>query len=493
MIDKPGQEGSVPDAVSPKAASPPKRPRTKRGLIRAVTVRFVQEIDSLADTLPLAMNSIGDAHKQALANLEQFVATNAKARDEAEGTIDIHANDILRFQALSKSASRTAAAHVLVPRSFVVALVSQYDAFLGRLIEAFLVIRPEVLNGSDKALTFSDLVAFPSIDAARDHIIEKEVESVLRKSHSEQFDWLEGKFKLKLRHDLAVWPQFIELTERRNLFVHTGGKVSAQYIENCGEHGVDCKDVQRGQVLAVTPAYFRHAYEAMYEIGVKLAHVFWRKLRPEERDRADGHLVEITYELLAEGKFKIAQALLDFAVEVLKDHASADHRLRFVINRIQAYKWAGDSVRARELLDKEDFSALSDQYQLADAVLRDDFVKAVALVNRIGKSGVITLGDYREWPLFQTLRKQAEFENAVLEVFGEALNRVVVQPIQSDTVESAEEVDDAEEVGDEGESSVTGGKHTPVEQPVAEKALPGEVNEAQGNAVDSNPGEQPGR
>jgi hypothetical protein len=64
-------------------------------------------------------------------------------------------------------------AEVLVPRSFFVNLVSQYDAFLGSLIRALLLAKPEVLNASDRALTFSELLAFGSIDAARDPSLKR--------------------------------------------------------------------------------------------------------------------------------------------------------------------------------------------------------------------------------------------------------------------------------------------------------------------------------
>jgi len=402
-------------------APEPSSPLTAEGYdsISRVTSRFVDEIDGLAATLPLSMRSIADARKSAAARVAKFIDECGIERDEERGTITIPAEHVLRFQTLTRSLTRVRTAGVLVPRSFLVNLVSQYDAFLGGLIRALLLTKPELLNASEKTLSFSELLAFGSIEAARDHIIEKEVESVLRKSHVEQFDWLENKFKLKLRHELGVWPHFVEITERRNLYVHTGGRVSSQYLQCCQANQIDCSATKVGQVLSVSPTYFRRAYEVIFEIGVKLAHVFWRKLRPSELELADNHLIKLSYHLLVDQRWDLAKAVLDFATEVLKKYASEGYRIRFVVNRVQAYKWSGDEARARAILEKEDFSALSDVFKLADAVLRDNFIAALNLVKRIGRGGHISIGDYREWPLFRELRKQANFEPVIAEVFGE--------------------------------------------------------------------------
>ena len=138
-------------------------------------------------------------------------------------------------------------------------------------------------------------MAFGSVEAAREYLIEKEIETVLRKSHAEQFDWLENKFGLPLKKGLDVWPAFIEVTERRNLFVHTSGLVSRQYLDVCAKHKVTLpKDATLGNELGVSKEYFTVAHEAIFEVGVKLAHVLWRKLKPEDREEADDNLSDLT-------------------------------------------------------------------------------------------------------------------------------------------------------------------------------------------------------
>src|SRR5438045_9711923 len=111
----------------------------------------------------------------------------------------------------------------VIPGSFLVALMSQFDTFLGRIIRAIYLINPRVFSISEKSVTYSKLMEFESISDAHEYIIEREVDIVLRDSHEEQFKYLEDRVNVNMREQLRAWPDFVEVTERRNLFVHTDG------------------------------------------------------------------------------------------------------------------------------------------------------------------------------------------------------------------------------------------------------------------------------
>lgn len=343
-------------------------------------------------------------------------------------TVTLKPEGVVPFQKWKRRGERFALAEELLPRSYLVALVGQYDAFLGGLIRALFLLRPDLLNASERKLSYSELMAFGSLDEARDSLVEKEIESVLRDSHSKQFDWLEGRFGVELRKGLSIWPEFVEVTERRNLFVHTSGIVSRQYVEVCRKHGVALGEAQQaGAQLGVTRKYLRRAYSVVLELGIKLAHVLWRKVSPSQLSAADDHLNKVAYELLAEQRFPLAACVLDFAADGLKKHANSEARLTYVVNRAQAHKWMGDEPSANAILSKEDWSAVSENFKLAERVLRDDFPGAIALMRTIGKDGSVGLLQYRTWPLFRKLREDQEFLSAFEEMFGEPLNRVTTE------------------------------------------------------------------
>lgn len=316
--------------------------------------------------------------------------------------------------------NRMNVADKLIMQGFIISLISQYDTFLGKLIRALFLIKPETLNVSEKNISFAHLTEFRTLDDAREYIMGKEIEGVLRESHIEQFNWLENKFGLELRKGLTIWPVFVEITERRNLFTHTGGIVSDQYLNVCQKHGVEfAEGVKLGTELDVSIGYFQLAYECIFEISVKLVHVLWRKVAPQDIENADSNLIGITYDLLIKEQYKLASVILDFATDTLKKHSTESSKRTLIINKAQAYKWIGDDEKAKKIVNSTDWSASSDKYKLAVAVLLDDFNTADDLVRRIGPHGEVTLFDYREWPLFKEYRKSEEFLKVFEEVFNE--------------------------------------------------------------------------
>lgn len=429
MIDLP------PDDTAKSSSPPPAntrghKPRAKKSNastgLKSEIDHFVRHVSSLNDTLPLAMLAIRAGSKRADEKYQDFIRDHCEVETKAEGQmIRFKAELQEEFNRLRNRHERGRLAFLVVPRSLVVALVSQFDAFLGSLIRIYYAIHPEALTSSERNVTLAQLESFGSIDAAKEFILEKEVESVLRMSHGEQFEWMENRFGLPLRKGLENWPAFIELTERRNLFVHTSGIVSSQYLTVCKKHSVQCEmGVKPGTRLGVDPAYFAKAFECVFEIGVKLSHVFWRKMLPKDRTDADLHLNAVTYELLGDGEYKLAKELLDFACITLKTYSSEQSRRIFVVNRAQAYKWLGVADEARKIMDAEDWTASSDDFRMADLVLRDKFEDAGELMRKIGGSGDVSRMDYANWPLFREFRKSNEFADAFREVFGEPFDGI---------------------------------------------------------------------
>ena len=191
---------------------------------------FVAHIDSLQKTLPLTMLVIQHVGKDQRKKLEDFEEKNCNPRVENKRRIvSIPIEHGKKWEKLKNHHDRYLLARKLVPRSMLVALVSQYDAFLGRLLKLIFRARPELLNSSDKSFSYSQVSSFSSIDEIRDHVINKEIEGILRNSHADQMKYMQTKFGLPLTEGLSIWPAFIELTERRNLFVHADGIVSHQY------------------------------------------------------------------------------------------------------------------------------------------------------------------------------------------------------------------------------------------------------------------------
>lgn len=417
-----------------------------------VVASYIHNLDALREAIGPVMTVSHRVRRTALEEELKSLEKYGKrvSRKGETVTYNIPYEHLRRIDRKVKRHERAVSATEILPRAFLVSFVSEYDAFLGNLIRVLFDVRPEALNKSDRNFTYKDLHGFDTIEEARNFIVNKEVESALRLSHAEQFRWLERNFDIKLTQGWNEWPTFIELTERRNLFVHCSGIVSSQYLRVCREHGVP-SNVRQGECLKADAKYLIDSYKCLYEAGVKLVQVLWRKLRSDEIALADEALNSYAYELLTGEKYDLATRLLEFAVDELPRHSSEVARRIFVVNLAQAYKFFNREQDCRSRLDEEDWSASQDRFAICVAVLRDDFSLASDIMKRMGPSGSLTEQHYAEWPVFREFRTSPEFKSTFHQVFGrkpESLQEHTKLPSSSSLEESdgsSEQIEDSKD------------------------------------------------
>lgn len=400
-----------------------------------VIKNYIELITAQIDASPLLLKLLVS---QTIANVkavQKFIREH-EIKEEKDGdsttlTIPYALNS--RFSQLNSCTHTSILATNLIPCNIVVSLVSLYDAYLGNLIKVMYKTCPDLLNDSNKNFSLSEILQFESIEEAKERVIEKEVDAVLRDSHLAQIQWIETKLKLPLRKDLPAFSDFIEITERRNLFVHTNGEVSRQYIKICKENQVKgIEKIKIGNHLTATPQYIFHCYNTLFEIGVKLGHVIWRKLDKTTRVQADNYLNDICFDLLKQNKYELALVLLKFATEVLKTHANQEIKYIFIINKALAYYLTDDKQACIEVLDKEDWSAFAPKFQLAVAVLHDDYATATSYMKMIKDSAPKNI--YGDWPLFTKFRESDEFKSCYKELYNEDFSYAEIKGVDLEDI-----------------------------------------------------------
>ena len=313
------------------------------------------------------------------------------------------------------------AAQKALPNMFLLAIVSQFDAFITDLLKSLFKEKPELIFTSDKQISFSDLSQFASLDEARESIIEKAVEGIVRQSHEKQFERLEKLFGTSLRDGLDVWPTFIEITERRNLLAHTSGVVSTQYVNVCRRNGIPESEIPNvGEKLSFPSNYLESSYAVLFEIALKMGHVLWRRVLPNDLLSSDVHYNEKCFQLIKSGRYELAIKMLSFMCDVVKKYSGEKFRLYMQLNRCNAYRLNGNKERCNELLNGIDTSALGIEFKLAEAVLRDKYGQASKLMKEIGPNHeVITRFAYSDWPIFEEFRDSNDFLESYEDIFGE--------------------------------------------------------------------------
>lgn len=385
---------------------------------------FILEIDALAESLPLVMGMVELKRSSHSKKLNKFIDDHKGEDEQGEETFKIPLDKFNEFNNINKELKSSNAAYSILPRNFVVSLVSQYDAYLGELYRALFQIKPELAFLLEKEFTFQEILKYEDIDELKDFVIEKDIENLLRKSHFEQLTTLENRIKkhtgkeFTLTSKLPVLPTFIEVTERRNLFVHCNGIISRNYLEICNRHKVpNINKLEIGSQLGVEPEYFGKAFQAVFEIGVKLGQVLWRKFLPENSEQADINGNNLCFDLIQSGYYELAYVLLKFITEEIPNKSTAKLKKTMVINKALACYLMNDKKKCNRILKSEDWS-IGVQFQLAVAVLQEDYKEATKLMTKIGPNDDdFDASNYQEWPLFSKFRDTEEFKETFKTIF----------------------------------------------------------------------------
>jgi len=275
-------------------------------------------------------------------------------------------------------------------RSAFVMLNSNFDQLIADLISYFYKEFPDALH-SDNSLTLSELQSCSDIDEAREFVTAKTVRTVTSGSLDQQMRFFRQTIKVTGFDEVVKWDVVSEAVARRNLLVHCGGIVNRSYLSEVPleERPPDAKTAKIGSILVVPPQYFRDAFTEFFAAGMAVLQCCWRKWHKDERDEADGVLIDIMYRTLLKEDWKLAERIGELAASCKA--ADEENRLLLLFNYCISLK----QLDRFDLLDKcianLDVSAHRPKFRLAVAALRNDerniYRTGYALDS--GKSGVM--------------------------------------------------------------------------------------------------------
>lgn len=386
---------------------------------------FIENINCLQETFDLSEVNLRIQQDKANKEYNDFVKRYTINGEDGEPTLQIPDSQIRIYNKLERRLRRAQKSVTLIPPSYIVTLVSLFDSFFSGLVRCVYSLCPNKLNESQKSITYKDICDYRSIQEIRKMLIDSVIEDLLRDSHDKQFSWLAKAFDLDTVKKFDGWSQFVELTERRNLFVHSDGIVSLQYLSVCKDHKVSVAGISLGQKLAADSVYFNESYKLVYRMAIQLTQILINRLyigtyTNDTSDR-DKVLINNVYELISEEHYDIAIAVSNFALDKCY-HRNGKDRGFIILNLAQAHKWSGNNDKCLEILDDEDTSMWNDDLTVPKLCLQDKFDEAYPLIEKVGTSSeVLTTKAYREWPIFRALREQDDFTKLFNAVFNEDL------------------------------------------------------------------------
>lgn len=348
---------------------------------------------------------------------ESKTVTLDSARDFAEFSSTIQQFEELRHQNFT----------AILAKSLFTQLFAEFDAYIGELLKIIYLKNDKLLKGVSREISLTDLLDFEDLNAVKLSMLEKEIETFRRDSYVEQFSTLEKKFSLSLKK-FNEWPQFVELSQRRNILTHNGGLVSDQYLVMCDREGHKFPSKPKiGDSLGVTYEYFLNAARLLSKVGLMLAYTLWSKVFPKELEQMHSALNDTLFKCLQQKRWHLVAELEDFVLSppMRKDVSEISLRIR-IVNASIGLKFAGKDTEAVHLLESVDWSASYRDFKLAIAVLLEKYDEAVTMMKSIGKTGeILEQHAYHTWPLFTRFRERPEFYEAYSDIYGEPFSEKV--------------------------------------------------------------------
>jgi hypothetical protein len=380
---------------------------------------FYKEILALKTSMPLSVECFSHLLDENYKLFRIYLKEHCEiTKEESDGkfSYSVPQDQITKYRKFESKLSELVTAINILPRMYIVTLICQYDAFIGNLIRLVLIEKPEILNSSEKTLTFQQITQIGSIDSAKEYIIEKEIESVLRKSHDDHLKWFETKLGIKLHEDKVLLRTFFEITERRNLFAHNNGEVNDSYIDNCEKLNCWNNRIKKGDQLDVDPTYYANSVNCILELSIKLGTIIWRHLKPDENKQSEQTINNIAFEFIKRKDYNLAITLIDFALTCFKPFTNSSTRMMLSINLAQCYLWKKEASKSKEIIDSLDWSLCPDSFILVRKVLERKFDEAVKMLET--QKLDIKKEELLEWPVFMELREQKCFKDFFVSAYS---------------------------------------------------------------------------
>ena len=263
---------------------------------------FIENIKCLRETFGYSEGMLNQQKQNADKTYADFTAPYKKENENGYFVLNIPNEKLRNFKKIERKKKRAEKAFQLIPPTYIISAVSIFDSFLAGLIRCIYSLKPELLLESNMNFLYRELVEYDSIKEVKKKIVETTIEKLFRDSHTEQIVWIEKSIGIKTLRDFAGWPNYIELTERRNLFVHSDGVVSSQYIDECKKSGYEVDGISIGSRLLADKTYFEQSYNLLYEMAIMLTQILINKLYigkySEDTSERDNILITCVFDLV---------------------------------------------------------------------------------------------------------------------------------------------------------------------------------------------------
>lgn len=302
-----------------------------------------------------------------------------------------------------------------VARAQLTSIIAEFEYFCIRMVKIFANNDPKKFLHQDTQVPLGRLISGESVEEIISTEVEKRIRNEMRGSHSAIIEWLVEQLELGSTDKIMenkYYRDFMECCQRRHLFVHNGGIVNKQYLENCvaaGFRSDNLPDID--SEASISPSYLQRASGRCFLNGLYILHMAVQKIGKKEQQESLSELLSASHEFLLNKQTKMCTRVIDFA-EFNQKHMDSDVKLYFGVNRALAQLFDPNkspeeqNKSARLALSKYDWSLTPPRLNLALACVKRDFSDIHALAKKAFEDGI----DFHSASTFAVFSEAREVE-----------------------------------------------------------------------------------
>jgi hypothetical protein len=256
----------------------------------------------------------------------------------------------------------------ITSRAFLIAAESSFEVLFGQLAHAIYAKNPAALPKSEYSFTLEEMSNYSSIDDARDALIVRKIEGLLRESPDEWNKWLKRTVGISMDQIMSDWPQTREIFIRRNMLVHTDGNITERYLVEVKRAGGNTQGLEVGQSLVPSLKYLRSALQRMIALETLLISKAVSHIDKDSGDKMGSWLAG-NLDLVAHKGMWDAACLIANSFD--GTHCRRDIGLEVTIGGWLAHKNRDGIDCIRDSVNAWDISGLSEEYEVTKKLLLD--------------------------------------------------------------------------------------------------------------------------
>lgn len=373
---------------------------------------FLDNMYEIKHFFDINLSAVKNRETEFSDKFKQFMATHER-EERGKKLILVPLEESEYFEKLLKDKSYIVHRPLLCNSSFLI-LINNFEYITKSILRKLFLTYPQsILEKKDFIIEFEELCQFENLSEVKEFMIQRYLEKIFYKSFSEQRQILLKLFKCPEIQKHIKFDLLEKAIKSRNLLAHNNGIITEVFVKQTGR-GNDSV----GKKLFISKTEFEEVYQEILFFGVCFLILLGDKIKDKEfLDKRYQHLL---FTLLERKEF----VLLKRVYEATSSYIISEDGISEVVNNINyllALKEIPDEKdKFYTLLKQYKTEQLSDHFKCAFAILKNDKKSFLKFL----KNSEFTLANWYEFPIFDTLKEDAEVTKKALQILEKNTKKI---------------------------------------------------------------------